>query len=96
MTVPEGYENPTDVTSNETLYWIVQHGLASATPLYMVIKRSPGMQEILAEKCYLGHAIEIVDALRRIKKIEKAVHPDGGVQAWAIVDEVIEILENRR
>lgn len=64
MTVPEGYEMPTGVTGNDTVYAIAEQPGDSATDLFMVVKISPGMQEIMAEKSYLGHAVAIVDALR--------------------------------
>lgn len=70
MTVPEGYEVPTEKPDDEIVYYLVQHGGGSATALFMIVELRPGMQSILAEKCYEGHAMQIVDALRGQQEVD--------------------------
>lgn len=71
MTVPEGYEMPTGVTGDEIVYALAEQPGESATTLYMVLKVSPGKQEILAGDCYPNQGMEIVDALREVVHLRR-------------------------
>lgn len=66
---PEGYQWPgADViaASKDTVYWLSEQAdWTGATPLFMVMMADGDGQHIVAEKCYLKHAMVIVSALRR-------------------------------
>lgn len=52
-------------TTADPYYWVGEQPDSGATQLYLVQKAWSGGETIMAQKCYLHHAIEIVDALRR-------------------------------
>ena len=65
--VPTGYTRPpSGHQDSHTHYYLTEepdyHG---ATPLFAVMCSKPGEQRCVAQKCYVGDGITIVDALRK-------------------------------
>lgn len=65
-TPPEAYAyGSITASSRATEYYLTdQPNYYGATPLFLVMEKKPGSLKIIAEKCYLNHGVEIVDALR--------------------------------
>lgn len=65
---PTGYEPPEDDPGDSIVYYLApQPNYDGATPLFVVMRRAPGAQSILAERCYRELGMEIVDALRFVQ-----------------------------
>lgn len=66
MPVAIDREPPAGYTCDDgnAYYLAPQANWEGATPLFMVMKDTPGETRILAESCYRSAGVEIVDALR--------------------------------
>jgi hypothetical protein len=65
--IPAGYGWPgaeAYTTAPGEIFWLQEQPGPSATRMYMVVMSSPGVQRLVAERCYLDWAVRIVDALR--------------------------------
>ena len=68
-------------------YWITADATwTGATPLWMVSKAWGGGEAIIAQRCYLHYAIEIVDALRAVYASRRLSTP-GWERLYAQLEE---------
>lgn len=69
-TPPEGYGWQQSKRGDDGTYYYLaeQPNYYGATALFMVMEYSPGHITPIAEKCYLNHGVEIIDALRYMQE----------------------------
>lgn len=69
-TPPEGYGWQQSKRGDDGSYYYLaeQPNYYGATALFMVMQYKPGSITPIAEKCYINHGVEIVDALRYMQE----------------------------